>query len=143
MNLLNKYIFLFAVLFASLTAFAQDLPLSQLREIQIDNFKLLKLNTLIRTETGKKPQIYLNEYELKKENFSNSYLFKGLISGAVALGVTAAYFKVKADNRFDSYNMTNDKKYLDETKKFDWISGVSFAALQINLGFLIYYFLIE
>lgn len=113
-----------------------------------------KLDTLVKSDSllsnfkpqlvkPFKPEIYLNEYDQKKENFTSSYLFKGLITGVVALGATAAYFKIKADERFDQYNLTKDKTYLDETRKFDWISGISFSALQINLGFLIYYFLIE
>ena len=75
------------------------------------------------------------------ESFFKSTLFKVLIGGITALGAVTAYFKIKADNRFEEYQRSGDKKLLDKTHTYDLISGISFAALQVNFGLLLYYFL--
>ena len=139
MNSLSK-IFMFIFILFSVALNAQPAKKDSLIENKSDS---LAASILHQPLNNFKPDIYLNEYEHKNENFTNSYLFKGLIAGAVALGVTAAYFKLKADNRFDQYKLTKEQSLLDDTRKFDWYSGISFSALQINLGFLIYYFLVE
>jgi hypothetical protein len=141
MNLLNKIIIV-AMLFSSVNMLPQNVTACGGDTVKVNTFapKVIKKYPL---ENMQKPEIFINEYEQRKENFTSSYLFKGLITGAVALGVTAAYYKMKADDRFDKYNRLKEQKFLDETRKFDWISGISFSALQINLGFLIYFFLIE
>lgn len=77
----------------------------------------------------------------KQTSFSRTSLFKLLLGSAVALGATAAYFKLKANDNFDKYNSTNDKKYQDNTNRYDLISGIAYGALQVNFGVLIYYFL--
>ena len=76
-------------------------------------------------------------------SFIKSSWFKVLFGSAVALGTAAAYFKIKADNRYKKYIETRDRKYLDETDKLDLYSGLAFGALQINFGLLIYYFITE
>lgn len=76
-----------------------------------------------------------------QESFFKSTMFKVLLGGITALGAVTAYFKIKADNRFDEYQLTGNKEMLDKTHTYDLISGISFAALQINFGLLIYYFL--
>ncbi len=78
---------------------------------------------------------------LKDGNFFEKNAFKMLVAGIVALGGVSAYFKIKADKNFDNYESTGTKYYLDQTHKFDLISGISFGALQVGFGFLIYYFL--
>ena len=79
----------------------------------------------------------------EEENFAESTLFKVLIGSAVALGATAAYLKIQADQRFEEYNKTNDRDILDEVDSYDLYSGVSFGLLQINLGYLIYRFIFD
>jgi hypothetical protein len=76
-------------------------------------------------------------------SFLNSNLFKILIGTAVILGGTSAYYKHLADENFDDYNLSGKKSYLDNTHKYDLISGIAFGALQINFGILVYYFLTE
>jgi len=141
MNLLSK-ILIIIILFSGAQILPQNVTAGGGDTVKVNSFapKVIKKYPL---ENMQKPEIFYNEYEQRKENFTSSYLFKGLITGAVALGVTAAYYKMKADDRFDQYNRSKELKFLDETRKFDWISGISFSALQINLGFLIYFFLIE
>ena len=70
--------------------------------------------------------------EIKSKSFYKKDLFKYLVAGIVVLGGTSAYFKLKADNRFE-------QDLLDQTHKYDLISGILFTALQINFGTLIYF----
>jgi len=79
----------------------------------------------------------------KEKTFFQKDIFKILTAGIIVLGGTTAYFKLKADNKFEEYEFTGNSKLLDDTRKYDLISGISMAALQINFGLLLYYFLIE
>ena len=79
--------------------------------------------------------------ERKGENFFEKNIFKILVGGIVALGGVSAYFKLKADDNFDQYQFTGNKYYLDQTHKYDLVSGITFGAVQVGFGFLIYYFL--
>jgi hypothetical protein len=81
--------------------------------------------------------------EVEKVSFYERSLFKYLLAGIVVLGGTTAYFKLKADEKFDAYEITGDQELLDETERYDLISGITFTALQINFGVLIYFFLNE
>jgi hypothetical protein len=74
----------------------------------------------------------------KEESFFTSTTFKILAGTAVALGTVTAYFKLKADKKFDDYKISGDQNLLDQTNRYDLISGITFSALQIDLGFLIY-----
>ena len=78
-----------------------------------------------------------------KESFFEKDLFKYLVGSIVVLGGTTAYFKLKADNRFEEYQITGERALIDEIDRYDLISGITFTALQINFGILIYYFLID
>ena len=77
------------------------------------------------------------------KNFFQRSLFKILIGSLVVLGGTTAYFKLKADDRFSQYQATGDETFLNQTRKFDLISGITLGALEINFGMLIYYFLTD
>lgn len=93
-------------------------------------------------QMSKNEKIKLNFIgSLKGRNFFEQNLFKILVGGIVALGGVSAYFKIKADDNFDNYESTGDRFYLDQTHKYDLISGITFGALQVGFGFLIYYFL--
>lgn len=81
--------------------------------------------------------------KIKSEPFVNTTLFKVLTGSAITLGAITAYFKLKADDKFDDYRFSGDKKFLDETNKYDTISGISLALFQINFGYIIYRFLAE
>ncbi len=99
--------------------------------------KLVNAKSLINNE-----KIKLNFIgEIKGKTFFEQNVFKILVGGIVALGGVSAYFKIKADNNFDKYQSTENIYYLDQTHKFDLISGLTFGALQVGFGFLIYYFL--
>lgn len=92
--------------------------------------------------TGKIFQLEYNGQQ-KEKTFFEKDIFKILTAGIVVLGGATAYFKLKADNKFEDYEFSGDPKSLDETRKYDLISGITFTALQINFGLLLYYFLIE
>ncbi len=79
----------------------------------------------------------------KNEIFSESDWFKVLVGSASVFGAVSAYFKIKADNRYDDYLKSKDPKKLNEVNRFDLYSGIAFGLLQINFGYLIYKFLIE
>lgn len=79
----------------------------------------------------------------RKESFYEKNIFKYLVGGIVALGAATAYFKVKADKKFDEYQITGEPGLLNKTRKYDVISGITMGALQINFGALIYLFLVE
>jgi hypothetical protein len=79
----------------------------------------------------------------EKESFFEKDLFKYLVGSIVVLGGTTAYFKLKADDKFEEYQITGKRALIDEIDKYDLISGITFTALQINFGVLIYYFLVE
>jgi hypothetical protein len=79
----------------------------------------------------------------RKESFFEGTLFKILVGSAVLLGASTAYFKLEADKKFDEYIITGDRKLLDQTNRFDVISGVTFVAMQINFAFIIYSFLTD
>lgn len=80
---------------------------------------------------------------IKDEVFSESDLFKILVGTATIFGTVSAYFKIKADNRYDKYKKTSEPSTLNEVKRLDLYSGIAFGLLQINFGYIIYKFLIE
>lgn len=94
----------------------------------IENSSIVKLN-YIGKEYGK--------------SFYEKDIFKILIGGIIILGGTTAYFKLKADEEFDNYQSRGSMRSLYATRRYDLISGISFAALQVNFGVLIYYFLFD
>jgi len=91
---------------------------------------------------GKTVPMNFNGQE-KEKSFFEKDIFKILTAGIVVLGGTTAYFKLKADNKFEEYEFSGNGELLDDTRKYDLISGITFTALQINFGLLLYYFLIE
>lgn len=81
--------------------------------------------------------------ELKEKRFTESVWFKVLLGSAVALGTTAAYFKIKADNKFEDYEENRDPVLLDDIDRYDLYSGIAFGALQVNFGMILYLFLTD
>jgi len=75
--------------------------------------------------------------------FFDKTLFKVLLGTMVALGTATAYLKLKADNKFAEYKITGDPALLEQTNRLDTISAVTFVALQINFGYIIYRFLVD
>jgi hypothetical protein len=77
----------------------------------------------------------------KEKKFFEAPWSKILIGTAVALGAATAYIKLKADDKFEEYQITGDPALLDETDRLDIISGATFVALQVNVGLVIYLFM--
>jgi hypothetical protein len=100
--------------------------------------------TLSRNElvSGIKPELQFIG-ENKSESFYESALFKILTGTLIALGATTAYYKLEADKTFDEYQFTGDPALQEQTEKYDVISGVTFVAMQINFGLILYLFLAD
>lgn len=76
------------------------------------------------------------------ELFFETNTFQLVSAAIIVFGGTAAYLKIKADENFDSYQVTGNNTYLDKTKKYDIYSGIAFGVMQVNFGYLIYKFLV-
>lgn len=98
--------------------------------------------TMQEIDAGTTPQLEFIG-EIKGESFYESTMFKVLVGAALALGATTAYFKLEADKSFDEYQITGDPAELEKTDKYDVISGVTFVALQIDFGLILYLFLTD
>lgn len=94
-----------------------------------------------------KNKVFVNLISLgqpsQQQKFFNTTLFKVLSGTAIALGAVTAYYKLKADDKFDEYKRSRNKQLLNETNRYDTISGITFTAMQINLGYLLYRLLSE
>lgn len=69
-----------------------------------------------------------------------TYLSAG---GMVASGIAAAYFKERANKRFDLYLQTRNPSYLASTQRNDRRSAVAFFLTQVGFGLLTYFLLSE
>jgi hypothetical protein len=67
------------------------------------------------------------------------------LSGALIIGssFTSFYFKRLANDRYDEYTNTGDRDKLNQTKKYDIISGVALGVLQVGLVSFLYFLLIK
>ncbi|MBI4535423.1 MAG: PEGA domain-containing protein [Ignavibacteriae bacterium] len=67
------------------------------------------------------------------------------VTGAATVlsGAAAAYFKVKADNKYNQYLQTGDPSLRSETHRLDTASAIALAATQIGLGLFTYFILTE
>ena len=98
-------------------------------EDQLNNNKVISLVGLYNNEN--------------QESFFDGTEFKLLLGSLIVLGGTTAYFKLKADDKFQEYQFTGNGEYLDQTHKYDLISGITFGLVQINFGILVYHFLFD
>ena len=99
----------------------------------------------ISSEEIRTGKIFFLNYQVPEEekNFFEKDIFKILTAGIVILGATTAYFKLEADKKYDEYQFTGDSELLDDIRKYDRISAITFTALQINFGLLLYFFLTD
>lgn len=109
--------------------------------IEKNGYKSILLN-IIKLKENSTIKIEPNT-NLQKIPFYEKASFKPLIAGAIILGAISAYLKLKADDHYSNYFASGNENELKITKKYDLLSGLSFGALQINFGILIYYFLNE
>jgi hypothetical protein len=77
--------------------------------------------------------------EITKKNSS----FRLYLVGATAIvsGATAAFCKIKADDRYNAYQQTGVPSLLSETNRLDTISAVALIATQLSLGLFTYFML--
>lgn len=71
--------------------------------------------------------------------------FRLYLTGATAIisGATAAYFKIKADDRYQAYQLRGEQALLSETNRLDAVSAVALIATQVSLGLFTYFILSE
>lgn len=81
--------------------------------------------------------------EIDNESFVDKPLFKILAGSMLVLGAVTAYYKLEADDSFEEYGITGDQALLDRTERFDTISGITFAAFQINFAALLYLIFVD
>ena len=116
--------------------------LKQFQDIQLkkgSSITDIRYNSLLENKTQHidyKPKIVTPD-------FTETPWFKVLVGSAVVFGVTAAYFKLQADKKYDSYLFSKDRSTLDEVDRLDVYSGVALGLLQVNVGYLIYRFLTD
>lgn len=111
---------------------------SSLTNLKIDKPKYAPVNL----DKIKQHRIDLSFVGEKKEfSFIESPLKEIFIGSAFVLGATSAYFKLKANDKYDRYLDTRNETYLEQTNNFDLYSGIAFGTLQVNFGILIYFFL--
>ncbi len=103
--------------------------------------KYITINQIEENKTISLEQLF-NGKEIS-ESFFVTTEFKILLGSLVALGGATAYYKLKADKKFDEYQFTGSGELLDQTRKYDLISGITFGLVQINFGILVYYFLFD
>jgi hypothetical protein len=94
----------------------------------------------------------LSVKENKQVEVNNNDYFKSprkvvpiVVSSVITAGsgVLSYYFKKLANDRYDEYLATGDRKKFDQTKKYDLYSGLFLAAFQIGFAALIYFLLID
>ncbi|WP_041294112.1 hypothetical protein [Ignavibacterium album] len=112
------------------------------RELRITKPGYLEQKIFLSENSPKLVKLDFNG-SIKSEPFVNTTMFKVLTGSAIVLGAVTAYFKLEADDKFDEYRFSGNKKFLDETNRYDTISGISLALFQINFGYIIYRFLAE
>lgn len=154
---------LIMLIFLSINIFAQDSSIvslalnnSDVVENSLFNKSIPKTTSLIELKSGRhwkksitpKLNSKLNEmsnieFVKQDESFVDSDLFLILVGSTIALGASAAYFKLESDNYYEKYQNSNDKYYLNKTDKYDLYSGVSLGVMQVNFGYLIYKFLTD
>lgn len=113
-----------------------------------DSSKIIRSNSMIELKSSRlwipnslnEKTNTMNVINLQKPNlkFIDSDLFYIVVGSAIAFGATAAYMKFEADDYYDKYKSTNNKKYKDSTDKYDLYSGIALGAMEINFGYLIY-----
>jgi hypothetical protein len=116
---------------------------AKLNEITLRKPGYVEKNIFLKKDLNKIP-ITLEFTGLEREEiFYKKNIFKILIGSLIVLGGTTAYYKLLADDKFEEYQFTGEAALLNQTRKYDLISGISFGLTQINFGILIYYFLIN
>ena len=63
------------------------------------------------------------------------------IAGTVLSGTAAAYFKIKADDRYIEYRRSGSPQLLAQSQRLDTAAAVALVATQIGLGLLTYFVL--
>lgn len=114
------------------TVTKEDLPLNKTIELVPVNKLSLKNNKLVRENN--------NDFFKSPRKIVPIAVTSVITAGS---GVLSYYFKKLANERYDEYLATGDRKKFDQTKKYDLYSGLFLAAFQIGLAAFIYFLLID
>ncbi len=70
----------------------------------------------------------------------NSKMTRAYVTGALTIlaGTAAAYFKIRADDRYQSYVQTGNPSFLSETHRFDTAAGVFLGLTQVGIAVFMY-----
>lgn len=85
-------------------------------------------------------------FENKTIYFKSSRKLVPIILSSVIAGGTAVlsyYLKKRANDFYNDYTATGNQNMLDKARRYDVYAGISISAMQISLGGLIYFLLIE
>ncbi len=82
-------------------------------------------------------------FEVPRSNGSRQWATYLSAAGMVTSGVVAAYFKERANKRFDLYLETRNPSYLASTERNDRRSAIAFFLTQVGFGLLTYFLLSE
>jgi hypothetical protein len=83
-----------------------------------------------------------NGWSYFKDNDGKSSKSAGLyIAGTATIlsGVAAAYFKIKADDRYQQYLGSNNSSFLSQTNRLDTAAAIAIVATQVGLGLFTYF----
>ena len=119
--------------------------------VQRGEIRVLKYTIPVFSDTsGARSPVFRPQNMGSDPVFLNSAVFNSgtsrlyIAGGATVLtGIAAAYFKIKADNRYDEFVNTNNVLLQNESKSLDTTAALFLAATQIGLAFFIYYLLSE
>jgi hypothetical protein len=85
-------------------------------------------------------------FENKSQYFKSSRRIIPIILSSVIAGGTAVLsycLKKRANEFYDDYRLTGSQSMLDKAKQYDVYTGISISVMQVSLGGLIYFLLIE
>ncbi len=91
-----------------------------------------QLRSLLKNPAGESSFIVSGE---QSKNLFPVYLASGT---TVLAGVAAAYFKIKADGRYNDYRLSGDTGTLDEVHRLDRFSGIALVTSELSLIALSY-----
>ncbi len=94
-----------------------------------------RMRSLVRTPAGESPLVASGE---KSKNLFPVFLTSGT---TILTGVASAYFKMKADGRYNDYRLSGDAGTLDEVHRFDRLSGIALVTSELSLIALSYFLL--
>lgn len=89
-------------------------------------------------KNGEGPESVFRDADVRSRKTTELYLTG---AATVLSGVTAAFLKIRADNRYQQYLASGDPSLLSQTHRLDTAAGIAIVATQISLGLFTYFIL--